>query len=73
MSEKKTYPNETLTIDEFSQRTGINLSAAYELARQNKLPVPVIRIGRLMRISRRAFDEIMSADYTPPEQEEQSA
>jgi excisionase family DNA binding protein len=54
---------DTLTLDELAQRMGISLTVAYELAKADKLPVPVIRIGRQYRFSRRAYDELMSGQH----------
>jgi excisionase family DNA binding protein len=53
----------TLTIEEVAQRLGINRSTAYELARQNALPVPVIRLGRRLVVSRRALDLLLDGQH----------
>jgi excisionase family DNA binding protein len=55
---------DTLTLDELAQRMGISLTVAYELAKANRLPVPVIRVGRQYRFSRRAYERLMDADHS---------
>ena len=52
---------DTMTIDELARQLKINRSTAYERARLNDLPIPVIRIGRRLMVSRRAYDALMSA------------
>ena len=45
----------TMTIPEFAEATGCSRNLAYSLARQDKLPVQVIRLGeKRMCVSRRA-------------------
>jgi excisionase family DNA binding protein len=52
---------ETLNIEAAGKMLGVSRSVAYELARHNRLPVPVIRLGRRMVISKRALEEVLSA------------
>lgn len=47
---------DTLTIPQFAERAQISLSKAYALAQADELPVPVIRIGRTIRIHRAAYE-----------------
>jgi excisionase family DNA binding protein len=54
---------DTMNLEEFALRMGISLTVAYELARKNELPVPVIRIGRQYRFSRRAFEALMNGQH----------
>jgi len=50
----------TMTIPEFAEATGISRNLAYSLARQDKLPVPVIHLGgKRMVISRRAVERLL--------------
>lgn len=42
----------TMTIDEFAKTTGISRNLAYRLANENRLGVPVIRLGRRLLLSR---------------------
>ncbi|MBI4188307.1 MAG: helix-turn-helix domain-containing protein [Chloroflexi bacterium] len=45
----------TMTIPEFAQATGISRNLAYSLARQDSLPVAVIKLGpKRMVLSRKA-------------------
>ncbi len=56
---------QTLNIEAVAKRLGINRSTAYELARRDQLPVPVIRLGRRMVVSRRALDALLDAQHEP--------
>jgi len=42
----------TMTIEEFATATGISRNLAYRLANDNRLGVPVIRLGRRLLLSR---------------------
>jgi len=51
----------TMTIPEVAKALGCSRNIAYQLARQNKLPVPVIYIGeKRMVVSRRVLEGLMS-------------
>ncbi len=52
---------ETLNIETAGKMLGISRAVAYELARRDQLPVPVIRLGRRMVVSKRALEEVLSA------------
>lgn len=52
---------ETLNIETAGKMLGISRAVAYDLARRDKLPVPVIRLGRRMVVSKRALEELLSA------------
>lgn len=52
---------ETLNIEAAGKVLGVSRAVAYELARRDQLPVPVIRLGRRMVVSKRALDEVLSA------------
>ena len=54
----------TLTIDEVAARLGIDRSTAYRLAKNDCLPVPVIRLGKRMVISRAALERVLAGE--PP-------
>ena len=60
-------PNEraTVTIPEFARRFGIARSTAYALAEREALPVPVIRLGRRMVISRELMDRLLAGKPHP--------
>lgn len=56
----------TMTIPEFAQATGISKNLAYSLARQDKLPVPVIHLGKKrMCVSRRSVQTLLEGDGEP--------
>lgn len=50
---------ETVSVEIAAARLGIGRSLAYELARQNALPVPVLRFGRKLAIPTRALDRVL--------------
>ena len=53
----------TMTIPEFAEATGCSRNLAFRLARQDKLPVPVIFIGpKRMCVSRQAVLALLSCD-----------
>jgi excisionase family DNA binding protein len=51
----------TLNIEEAARRLGIGRGSAYEAAREDRLPVPVIRIGRRMLVSKAAVEALLAA------------
>jgi len=53
---------ETASIPEVALRFGIARSTAYELAASDRLPVPVIRLGRRLVVPRAALDRLLAAD-----------
>jgi predicted DNA-binding transcriptional regulator AlpA len=53
----------TLNIDTVATVLGINRSTAFELARRDQLPVPVIRLGRRLVVSRRALEAVLDAQH----------
>jgi excisionase family DNA binding protein len=52
----------TLTIDETAARLGIDRGTAYRLAKANRLPVPVIQLGKRMVIGREALERVLAGD-----------
>jgi len=55
MAESPIKPTDTMTLHEFAELTGVSYTTVHLLAQQNRLPVPVARIGRQYRISRLAY------------------
>lgn len=56
----------TMSIPEFAQATGISKDLAYSLAREDRLPVPVIKLGgKRMVLSRRAVLALLQGDGKP--------
>jgi excisionase family DNA binding protein len=49
----------TLTIEEAAVALGIDRSTAYALAAVDKLPVPVIRLGRRLVVGRAALARVL--------------
>jgi excisionase family DNA binding protein len=58
-------PSETVSVEVAAARLGLSRGKAYELARQNALPVPVLRFGRKMAIPARALDRLLLSDSLP--------
>lgn len=52
----------TMTIPEFARACSISRGLAYDLARRDKLPVKVIRLGRRMVLSRKAVEALLSGN-----------
>ena len=64
MSSPPLSPNrDTLTIEEVAGRLGVCRTTAYELARRNELPVPVIYLGRRMVVSRHALEAMLARQH----------
>ena len=55
--ERKTY-----SIDETSELLGLSRNTTFELARENKLPVPVVRVGKRLLVVRAALDRFLSGE-----------
>ena len=55
----------TSTIGEVAAAFGIGRSTAYELAHRDALPVPVIRLGRRLVVSRAALDRVLAGGAVP--------
>jgi excisionase family DNA binding protein len=51
----------TLTIPEIAERLGISRSAAYALAARSALPVPTIKLGRRMVVSRQLIERLLAS------------
>jgi predicted DNA-binding transcriptional regulator AlpA len=49
----------TMSIPEAAKAFGISRGLAYDLARRDKLPVPVIKLGRRLVLSRRAVEALL--------------
>lgn len=60
----------TMSISEFARAYGCSRQLAYSLARQNRLPIPVIYIGsRRMVVSRAAAMELLNQPKTEEKQQ----
>ena len=54
----------TLTIEEVAALLGIARSTAFALAKRDALPVPVIRLGRRMVVSRELIERLLAGKST---------
>lgn len=50
-----------MTIEAFAGLVGVSRSHAYALAARDSLPIPVIRIGRRIAVSRAAVERLLAA------------
>lgn len=50
-----------MSIPEFARACSISRALAYDLARRDALPVPVIRLGRRLVLSRKAVEALLEA------------
>jgi hypothetical protein len=57
-------PSETCSVEVAAARLGLSRGKAYELARQDALPVPVLRLGRKLAIPTRALDRLLGIEDT---------
>ena len=55
--ERRTY-----TVEEFAKLAGLGRSLTYSLARANRLPVPVVRVGVRILIPKVAADRVLNGD-----------
>lgn len=62
MSTPAARQRDTQSIPELAYRLGIDPGTAYRLAKSDELPVPVIRVGKRLLVSRTAVDRLLSAD-----------
>jgi excisionase family DNA binding protein len=56
---------ETVSVEAAASRLGIGRSLAYELARQGKFPVPVVRVGRRILVPTRPLDRLLGGAEVP--------
>jgi len=52
----------TMTLPEFAQASGISRNLAYSLAKQDRLGVKVIYLGKRMVLSRKAVEVLLSGN-----------
>lgn len=55
----------TVSIRDLAIRLGIGRNLAYDLARTDRLPVPVIRLGRRMVVASAALDAVLGRCDAP--------
>ena len=52
----------TMTIEEVAAALGIDRTTAYELAKADRLPVPVLRLGRRLVVGRAAMERVLAGE-----------
>jgi predicted DNA-binding transcriptional regulator AlpA len=62
MERTNTTEKATLTIEEVAVRFGIARSTAFALAKRDALPVPVIRLGRRLVVSRELIERLLAGE-----------
>jgi excisionase family DNA binding protein len=62
MERTTTIEKATLTIEEMAVRLGIARSTAFALAKRDALPVPVIRLGRRLVVSRELLERVLAGE-----------
>jgi excisionase family DNA binding protein len=55
----ETIERRTLSIPEVAKLLGLSRSAAYAMAADGRLPVPVIRVGTKVVVPRRAVEQLL--------------
>ena len=66
MSEQETdtLSRRTYTIEEVGELLGLSRNRAFVAAREGRLPVPIIKIGRRMFVSRAMLDRFLETGQT---------
>lgn len=57
--------SDVITVDEAARRLGISRSLAYKLVREGNFPSPVIKLGRVVRIPLRGFEQMLYDRQNP--------
>jgi excisionase family DNA binding protein len=70
LSHEAVPTRETCSVEVAAARLGLSRGKAYELARRNELPVPVLRFGRKLAIPTRALDRVLGIEDTSAGAEE---
>jgi len=52
----------TMTIKEVAAALGIDRTTAYALAKEDRLPAPVLRLGRRMVVGRAALERVLAGE-----------
>ena len=58
---------ETVNMPTVFRALGISRPVGYELAKRNELPVPIIRFGNRMVVSKRALEDLLNERKTSGE------
>ena len=62
MQRKRQQRPATMTVEEAASALGISRSLAYELAKADRLPAPVIRLGRRLVVSREGLERALARE-----------
>ena len=62
MERTTTIKKATLTIEEVAACLGIARSTGFALAKRDALPVPVIRLGRRLVVSRELLERVLAGE-----------
>ena len=52
----------TMTIEEVARALGIDRTTAYALAKEDRLPAPVMRLGRRLVVGRAALERALAGE-----------
>lgn len=67
MGQERTEPlTETVTVKAAAARLGISRTLAYELAKADRLPAPVLRLGRRLVVSRLGLERALRGEPGQP-------
>ncbi len=60
--EPQQTPRATMTIEEVAAVLGLARSTAYDLAKADRLPIPVIRAGKRIFVSRALVERVLAGE-----------
>lgn len=69
MEQQKTVARNWMTLEELACDLGIGMTKAYAMAKENRLPIPALKVGREFRFSRVAYERIVDAGHYAPVEE----
>lgn len=64
---------QTMSFDELSDVLGVSTPTLRRLAKEGRLPVPIIRIGRQHKFSRRVVEDLLSRQQEDGDREASAA
>jgi len=63
------FPSEVVSIQEAAERLDVHRSTAYDLVAKGKFPLPVIRVGNQLKVSRAQLEHfIRTGELLDPQQ-----
>lgn len=60
VAQKTSVERQTVNLPDAFKMLGISRPVGYELAKRDALPVPVIRLGNRMVVSKRALEDLLN-------------